>query len=139
MPEVLAKTVERLIDAVGRSDTEGLRGEVHAERAERAGQTRRIRRWVAAGMVLIVLVGGASVGGAYLLIRQNADRISAQATRLGQVVYAQCEARRVDIVRRNALLDDAIAAEKRRPKPDAKRLRGLTDFKEGVIDCGRRP
>jgi hypothetical protein len=71
----LSEIVQDLISVVGRDDEEGLRGEVHGERLERSRQTRLVIAWVATAMALVVLVGGASVAGAYALIKRNSHRI----------------------------------------------------------------
>jgi hypothetical protein len=69
----------------------------------------------------------------------NQRAISRNATRIEQVVYAQCVLRNEGVTRQNVLIDSAIAAERRRPKPDAKRLHDLTEFKGAIVDCGRPP
>lgn len=84
MPDDLIRGLAELVEVVGRSDTEGLRGEVHAEREERRSQTSRIVKWVAWGMALVVLVGVVTITGAYWLIVQN-------RTRIGQSVRADCQ------------------------------------------------
>ena len=53
--------------------------------------------------------------------------------------YAQCVLRNEGTARQNVLIDSAIAAEKRRPKPDQKRIHDLIDFRGPILDCGARP
>lgn len=131
----LDETVRELISVVGRDDGEGLRGEVHAERAERRQQTRLVVGWVAAGTVVVV----AAIAVAFLLIERNAGQIRRSAVRVEQVVYDQCATRNQSVRRQNALLDSAIAAERRKPVPNQRQIKALGQFKGAVVDCGARP
>ncbi|HEU4539664.1 MAG TPA: hypothetical protein VFR23_00930 [Jiangellaceae bacterium] len=66
-------------------------------------------------------------------------QISRNAERIEQVFYEQCKIRNVATERQNALLDAAIEAERRKPKPDPKRIADLTAFKGATPDCGPAP
>ena len=59
--------------------------------------------------------------------------------RIERTQYDQCTLRNEGTARQNVLIDSAIAAERRRPKPDQKRIHDLTDFKQPVLNCGARP
>lgn len=74
MPTDLTRAVTDLAAVVGHTDDEGLRGEVHADRADRKRQTRLIVRWGVAVIVAIVVGGTATIGGAYVLILQTSHR-----------------------------------------------------------------
>jgi hypothetical protein len=66
-------------------------------------------------------------------------QISRNAAKLAQVVYTQCATQDQTNARQVILLDSAIAAERRKPKPDAKRIADLEKFKPDRINCGRKP
>jgi hypothetical protein len=68
--------------------------------------------------------------------QRQADRNTQQIAR---TQYDLCLGDRADALRQNALIDNAIAAERRKPAPDAKRIRDLTDFRNTVPDCGQAP
>jgi CHASE3 domain sensor protein len=69
----------------------------------------------------------------------NARAIKDSGREIARTQYDQCAARNEVIGRQNGLLDAAIAAEKRRPTPDSQRIRDLIQFKDDILDCGRRP
>lgn len=66
-------------------------------------------------------------------------QISRNAHRIEVLNHGQCEVRNAGARNQIRLIDSAIAAEKRKPRPDAKRLRDLEDFKPPVVDCGPKP
>jgi hypothetical protein len=72
-------------------------------------------------------------------IARNQQEIGRNARLLQRVVYDQCTVRNQGTARQNVLIDSAIAAERRKPAPDEKRLKDLTDFRGVIVDCGRRP
>jgi hypothetical protein len=58
---------------------------------------------------------------------------------LRQTQYDQCLLRNEGTARQNNLIDSGIAAERRKPVPDIKRIRDLTDFKVSLLNCGNPP
>jgi len=66
----------------------------------------------------------------------KADR---NATLLAQAVYTQCTTQDASNARQAARIDIEIAAERRRPRPDPKRIEGLEKFRPNRLDCGRKP
>lgn len=72
-------------------------------------------------------------------LRQQNVEIQQVVDRLEHVVYEQCADRNKAAVTKNGLLDQAIAAEKRRTNPSAKTLKDLAAFKDAVPDCGPKP
>ncbi len=66
-------------------------------------------------------------------------QINANSRRLSQVVYAQCMVQSQTAARQIVLIDSAIAAERRKPRPDTKRLADLEKFRPSPINCGRKP
>lgn len=72
-------------------------------------------------------------------IRESQVRIAENQRQIARTQYDQCALRNVGTRRQNALLDSAIAAEKRRATPDPKRIKDLTDFKGTLLDCGSPP
>ena len=67
------------------------------------------------------------------------QQIRSNNARIEVLLYGQCVARRADVLRQNALIDSAIAAEKRKPAPDRKRIADLGDFRATVPVCGTPP
>jgi hypothetical protein len=66
-------------------------------------------------------------------------QISSNAHRIEVLFHDQCQTRNAATRRQNALIESAIEAEKRKPKPDMKRVRDLTNFLGATPDCGNRP
>ena len=66
-------------------------------------------------------------------------QINVNARRLAVLSYAQCQIRAEAANRQRILINSAIAAEKRKPKPDAKRIKDLEDFRPAVENCGPKP
>jgi hypothetical protein len=106
----LDDTVRALTAAVGRNEGEGLRGEIHSERAERRQQTGRIVRWVAAAMALVVVVGASilAVGFAW-----TNSRVDSNSAKLARILHAAC-AKDLDFV---LLPAKAIEVSHRPPSP----------------------
>jgi len=96
---------------------------------------RRVRRrtqWFTAVVVLFLAAVTVRTEIQQQQIRSNNARIEA-------LLYGQCVDRRADVLRQNALIDNAIAAEKRKPAPDRKRIADLADFRSTVPACGTPP
>ena len=76
-----------------------------------------------------------------LAVRQEIQQrqIRSNNARIELLFYGQCVDRRADVLRQNALIDNAIAAEKRKPGPDRKRIADLSDFRNTVPACGTPP
>lgn len=72
-------------------------------------------------------------------IRAAQAQIAQNQARIVRLQFEQCAARNVATARQNTLLDSAIAAERRRPVPDLRRVRDLTDFKAALLNCGPSP
>lgn len=66
-------------------------------------------------------------------------QIQANAHRIEVLVYGTCQTRNEAATRQATLIDSAIAAERRKPKPDAKRIRDLTQFRPAIESCGPKP
>lgn len=73
------------------------------------------------------------------LLRDTQQRLAQTQTDLSRLVYRQCLERNVASQRSNAVLQSAIDAETRNPKPDTIRIRALQEFKQAVPDCGHAP
>jgi hypothetical protein len=93
----------------------------------------RHRSWLFAALLVVIVLGLA----ARTEVQQR--RIGANAARIEVLFWEQCTLGRSAAVRQNALIDSAVQAEKRKPHPDAKRLRDLNQFRPAVADCGTRP
>lgn len=112
----LEATLTRVIDALD---------------AVRAEMRRRTRALV--GLLLVVVVVGVAVS-------QDADRrIDANSRQLATVTYRQCQTSDAGAKRQIELIDSAIAAERRKPAPDLKRIADLEKFKPNRLDCGPAP
>jgi hypothetical protein len=93
----------------------------------------RHRSWLFAALLVVIVLGlAARTELQQRQIRGNAHRIEV-------LFYEQCTTRNDAALRQGALIDSAIEAERRKPKPDAKRVKDLQDFKPAVVDCGRKP
>jgi hypothetical protein len=66
-------------------------------------------------------------------------QINRNAHRIEVTQYEICTTRNAATRRQNALIDAAIEAEKRKPHPDAKRIRDLENFKGATPSCGPKP
>lgn len=66
-------------------------------------------------------------------------QIRSNSVRIAQTQYDQCQLRNQGTRRQNGLINAAIDAEKRKPKPDPKRIQDLTNFLGATPDCGSRP
>ena len=66
-------------------------------------------------------------------------QISRNAARIERLQYDQCQVRNEASARQIALIDSAITAEKRKPVPDAKRIKDLERFRPAVENCGPAP
>lgn len=66
-------------------------------------------------------------------------RIDRNSHMIAVTQYEQCQLRNAGTRRQNMLIDSAIAAEKRKPKPDVKRIEDLTNFRGATPDCGPKP
>jgi hypothetical protein len=88
-----------------------------------------------------IAVLGLAVGGVVFAVRSEGQQqqISRNADKLAQVVYTQCVTQDASNARQAQLIDTAIAAEQRKPKPDAKRIADLIKFRPDRIDCGTKP
>ena len=88
-----------------------------------------------------IAVAGLAVGGVVFAARTEGQQqqISRNAERLAQVVHAQCVIQDQTAARQIELLDSAIATERRKPRPDPKRIADLVKFRPDRIDCGTPP
>ena len=122
-PEELSPRIDRLADIV-----EGLRVAI-------SHRTRWILGTVAAVAVAVaipIMVNRVAVNHARDDARDNSRAIQV-------LLYTQCTDRNATLTRQNALIDRAIAAELRRPKPSPVALKSLRDFKGTLSNCGPRP
>lgn len=129
--EALTKAVNDL-----RAEGERLQEELAAEREDRR---RAIRRTVAAVAVTGLLVAMAFAAGLLTALDRIDTRVDANSRQIARTQYDQCQIRNTGTRRQNALLQSAIAAEKRKPKPDRKRIADLTNFLGATPDCGPAP
>jgi hypothetical protein len=116
MPETLNETVLRLIKEVhGLRDTIGRRSYL-----------------ISAAIVFVF---------ALLAVRTEIQQrqTSFNSDQIARTQYEQCVTRRQATLKQNGLIDVEIAAEKREPAPDMRRVRDLENSKGGISDCGRRP
>jgi type II secretory pathway pseudopilin PulG len=112
----LEAAVVRLVDMVG---------------ALRAEMRRRTVALVGVLLVVVLVGFGVSV---------DADRrIDANTRQLATVTYRQCQTQDATNKRQIELIDSAIAAERRKPAPDRRRIADLEQFKPSRIDCGPAP
>lgn len=74
-----------------------------------------------------------------LRVESNTSEIERSQRQIAKTQWTQCTARNEATTRQNALLDSAIAAERRRPVPDQRRIRDITKFKGNILDCGVEP
>lgn len=72
-------------------------------------------------------------------ISRNQQTITHNQQVTDERIYRQCVALNVGTTRQNALLDAAVAAERRLPVPDQQRIKDLTQFKLTALDCGPPP
>lgn len=104
-----------------------------------ASVDRSLRRrtwWFTAVIAVFAVVGFAAT----TIRGESQDRaIERNADRIEGVVYRQCTDQRAYAIRANTTIDSAIEAEKRKPAPDAKRIRDLTNFRLPVGNCGKPP
>lgn len=73
------------------------------------------------------------------ILRDTQQQLAQTQTELSRLVYRQCLERNVAATRSNGVLQSAIEAEQRSPKPDTIRIRALQEFKQAVPDCGHAP
>lgn len=64
-----------------------------------------------------------------------AYRTEYNSGRIDDLIRVECEARNVNAARSNAVIDTAIDAETRKPKPDQQRIKDLTNFKQDLPQC----
>jgi len=135
-PELISN-VQTLI-----SETRTLRKSVQELAARSVRSERDIRRskWNIRVVALIAILGLA-IGGVVFAVRSEGQQrqITRQAVELAQVVYTQCATQDASNARQAALIDTAIAAERRRPRPDPKRIADLEKFRPNRLDCGKKP
>lgn len=92
-------------------------------------------------IVAAVAVLGLAVGGIVFAVRTEGQQrqITRNADKLAEVVYTQCVIQDQTAARQIALIDSALAIERRKPRPDPKRIADLTKFKPSRVDCGAKP
>lgn len=128
--EALRQSVEALREAVG-ALAEGVAA-LDRVVGELRGEMRR-RTYALVGLVVVVVLVGFAV-------TQDADRrIDANSRQLATVAYRQCQTIDATNQRQIELIDSAIAAERRKPSPDPKRIADLEQFKPSRVDCGPPP
>lgn len=96
---------------------------------------RRLRRrtlWVAVAFVVLIL-------GLSVRFELQQRQISGNSHQIAVTQYEQCVIRNEAATRQATLIDSAIAAEKRKPAPDAKRIKDLTNFRPAIESCGPKP
>jgi hypothetical protein len=85
----------------------------------------------------------AFVVGAFIVLSVGLSRqarsIQHQQEQIRRDQYAQCTLRNQDNDRRNTSIDSAIAAEKRKPVPDQRRITELAQTKSRALYCGPNP
>jgi hypothetical protein len=112
---------------------EELRSEVAGERDDRRRSVRRVIVSVAASGALVITGFVAGILVAYDHIDVRVDANTAQIAR---TQYELCLGQRADALRQNALIDNAIVAERRKLVPDPRRIKDLVDFRNTVPACG---
>jgi len=124
------------------SETRALRKSVQELAARSVRSERAIRRskWNIR-IVAFIAILGLAVGGVVFALRSEGQQrqITRQAVELARVVYTQCATQDASNARQAALIDTAIAAERRRPRPDPKRIADLGKFRPDRLSCGRKP
>lgn len=108
------------------------------------GQTgRAFTRLQALALFAVVVAAFAVVSvRTELITRQLRDQqrqVGVNQTHITQLQYTQCTLRNNGTVRQNALIDSAIAAERRKPAPDLQRIEDLSAFKQPTVTCGKPP
>jgi hypothetical protein len=123
--------------AEGAEGAEGARGAKggQGERGPRGSQSTVTRMQLLAIFLLITFAF--SVVAVRTEVQQR--QITANAAKLTQVVYTQCAIQDASNARQAQLIDSAIATERRKPKPDQKRIADLIKFRPDRIDCGSKP
>lgn len=124
----------------GHTGTPGRRG--RAGPALSAGRVLALAGFVV--FVFMVLAGRQeiqqrSIARAQLRLDQQQQQITHNLDLIRQTQYDQCQLRNEGTARQNALIDSAIAAERRKPAPDRKRIADLTAFKGVLLNCGTPP
>lgn len=87
-------------------------------------------------MVLLNVAAFALLG---TLAQQALDQSNRNAHRIAVQSWSTCHDFNEGFMRQNAVIDSAIAAERRRPQPDAQRINDLVQFKLPVRNCGPKP
>ena len=119
----------------GRAGAEGARGRVGAEgaRGREGRQSNATRLQLAIVFAVVVL--------AFVLLAWRTETQQAQIDRnthrIGNAGYRECLVRDATAARQVALIDSAIEAERRKPRPDRKRIADLTKFKPTRVNCER--
>jgi hypothetical protein len=121
--------------SAGEAGVAGAAGEVGA--VGRRGRTGRGLSNTQVTVVFAFVVLAFVVLSLRTEIQQRA--ISANAHRIEVLFFEQCTIRNITAQNQIKLIDSAIASEKRKPKPDAKRIRDLEQFRPSVVNCGTRP
>lgn len=110
----------------------GVIGEL-TEAARTVDRRLRRRTWVVTLALLAVFV----IGQVRSEIQQR--QIRSNSHQIAVTQYDGCITRKEADLRQVTLIDSAIAAERRKPKPDAKRIHDLTQFRPAVESCGPKP
>lgn len=127
--------------ATGRAGAEGARGRQgeEGEQGEQGMQSKVTRNQLLVIFLLLVLAFSLLATRAEInqrAINRNAAEIRENAAEIALLVYQECQTRNATAGRQIALIDAAIAAEKRKPAPDQKQIADLTKFKPVIVDCG---
>jgi len=84
-------------------------------------------------------INGHDIAQSQATITDTQRRLVQTQDELNRLVYRQCLERNAGAARSNAVIQAAIDAEKRKPAPDAIRMRALENFKQAIPSCGVAP
>lgn len=141
VPEELNHRVDHLADVVEalRKVVEEQTEELREANERRKKDRRRLLREVAVVMLAALVVLAIPIMVNRVAVNHARDDARQNSRAIQVLLYTQCTDRNATTTRQNVLIDRAIAAEKRRPKPNPATLKSLKDFKGTLSDCGAKP
>jgi len=75
----------------------------------------------------------------YYLVAQAINGVEKNSDQIKQNQYNACLVLNKGFTRQNAVIDEAISAERKKPKPDANAINNLNRFRLPIQDCGVNP
>lgn len=98
---------------------------------------RDVRTVRFASLIALLVVAGFVVIGVGL--QHALDGIQRNNHRIEVNAYKACTDLNAGFKRQNAVIDEAISAERRKPQPNADAINNLNRFRLPIRDCGPRP